>query len=64
MAAFSVPGGFSPQLDQLPSLTVRNITTGAVVFVSSQKLDFLPQKLTKVRSHYFMSCSRLFTIST
>lgn len=64
MAAFSVPGGLSHQLDQLPSLTVRNIATGAVVFVSSQRLYFLPQKLTKVRSQYSMSCSKLFTIST
>ncbi|CAN9087059.1 unnamed protein product [Alternaria alternata] len=32
MAAFSVPGGLSHQLDQLPSLTFRNIITGAVVF--------------------------------
>ena len=64
MAAFSVPGGLSHQLDQLPSLTFQNIITGAVVFVSSQRLHFLLQKLTKVRSHYSISCSKLFTIST
>jgi hypothetical protein len=64
MAGFSVPGGLSHQLDQLPSLTFQNIITGAIVFVSSQRLHFLLQKLTKVRSHYSISCSKLFTIST